>query len=77
MQLQTISVKELRNNFPKIIKRLAKGTDYLNYISKRLTHINPVTSSSQKGLKKLIELRQSFSFKSKKSAVQLIREERD
>ena len=77
MQLQTISVKELRNNMPKIIDSLKKGASYtLIHRSKPVAEINPV-SSSHEGLKKLLELGPSFHFRSKKSAVELIREERD
>lgn len=77
MQLQTISVKELRTNMPKIIKALEKGTSYtLLYRSKAVARIDPI-SSSHEGLKKLIELRPYLSFKSKKSAVELVREVRD
>lgn len=77
MLLQTISVKELRTNLPKIIKSLKKGSSYtLIYRSKPVAEIKSV-SSSHEGLKKLLELRPYFSFKSKKSAVELVREERD
>lgn len=77
MQLQTISVKELRTNMPKIIKALKKGSSYtLIHRSKPVAEIKPV-SSSQEGLKRLLELGPSFHFRSKKSAVELIREERD
>jgi len=76
MQLQTISVKELRNNMPKIIKALQKGANYtLIYRSKPVAKIEPV-SSSYEGLKKLLELGPSFHFRSKKSSVELVREVR-
>ena len=76
MQLQTISVKELRTNMPKIIKALQKGANYrLTYRSKPVAKIESV-SSSHEGLKKLLELRPYLSFKSKKSAVELVREVR-
>ena len=78
MQTQTISVKELRNNFPAVIKALERGTDYtLIYRSKPVAHISPVVSSSHEGLRKLLELAPSLRFRSKKSAVELVREERD
>ncbi|OGD84484.1 hypothetical protein A2696_01345 [Candidatus Curtissbacteria bacterium RIFCSPHIGHO2_01_FULL_41_13] len=77
MQTQTISAKELRNNLPRIINSLKKGKDYtLIYRSKPVAEIRPV-SSSQEGLKMLLAARKTLSFKSKKSAVQLVREERD
>jgi antitoxin (DNA-binding transcriptional repressor) of toxin-antitoxin stability system len=76
-QLQMISTKELRNNLPKIIESLKKGNNYtLIYRSKPVAQLNSV-SSSHEGLKKLLELGPKFRFKSKKSAVELIREERD
>jgi len=78
MQLQTISVKELRNNMPKIIKALQKGANYtLIYRSKPVATISPIVSSSHEGLKKLIELAPHLRFRSKKSAVELVREVRD
>ena len=77
MQLQTISVKELRTNMPKVINSLKKGASYtLIHRSKPVAELKPV-SSSHEGLKKLIELRPYLSFKSKKSAVELVREVRD
>lgn len=78
MQTQIISVKELRNNFPKIRKALKKGVDYtLIYRSKPVARISPIGSSSHEGLKKLIELAPLLRFRSKKSAVELVREVRD
>lgn len=77
MHLQTISIKQLRTNLPKIIESLKKGTSYtLIHRSKPVAQISPL-SSSHEGLKKLLELGPSFHFRSKKSAVELIREERD
>jgi len=77
MQLQTISVKELRTNMPKIIASLKKGASYtLIYRSKPVAHLNPI-SSSQEGLKKLLNAPPSLFFRSKKSAVELIREDRE
>lgn len=76
MQLQTISVKELRTNMPKIINSLKKGASYtLIHRSKPVAKIEPV-SSSHEGLKKLLELGPSFHFRSKKSSVELVREVR-
>lgn len=77
MQLQTISVKELRTNLPKIIKALEKGASYtLLYRSRAVAQINAI-SSSHEGLRKLIELAPKLRFRSKKSAVELVREVRD
>lgn len=76
MQTQTISVKELRTNFPKIRKALEKGQSFsLIYRSKPVARIEPFLSSHE-GLKRLLAAK-SLHFKSKKSAVQLIRDERD
>lgn len=77
MQLQTISVKELRNNFPKIIKALAKGMDYtLIYRSKPIAYIKPIGDMPHK-YKNLLNPPKSLMFNSKLSAVELIRRERD
>ena len=77
MQLQTISTKELRNNLPKIIDSLKRGANFtLIYRSKPVAQIKSL-SSSQEGLRELLKLGKSFHFRSKKSAVELIREERD
>ncbi len=76
MQTQTISVKELRTNLPKIISSLKRGRDYtLIYRSKPVAEIRPVTSSYI-AFQKLLKAK-SLHFKSKKSAVELVREERD
>lgn len=77
MQTQTISAKELRNNFPKVIKALKRGLGYtLIYRSKPVARIQPI-SSSHEGLRRLLNAPRSLHFRSKKSAVQLVREERD
>lgn len=77
MQLQTISVKELRNNMPKIIKSLEKGADYtLIYRSKPVAHIKPISNRPHK-YKNLLNPPRGLIFHSKVSAVELIRRERD
>lgn len=77
MHLQTVSAKELRNNLPRIIESLKRGSDFtLIYRSKPVAQIRSL-SSSQEGLRELLRLGKSLHFKSKKSAVELIREERD
>jgi len=77
MQTQTISAKELRNNFPKIIKALAKGIDYtLIYRSKPVALIKPIGDMPRK-YKNLLNPSKSLMFRSKISAVELIRRERD
>lgn len=75
--MQTISVKELRNNFPRFIQAVQAGESYtLIYRSKPVAQIKPV-SSSQEAFKGFLELGPQFHFKSKKNAVQLTREERN
>ena len=75
--MQTISVKELRNNFPEVIQAIQAGKSYtLIYRSKPVAQIKPI-SSSQEAFKKLLALRTKFHFTSKKNAVELIREERN
>ena len=75
--MQTISVKELRNNFPEVIQAIQAGESYtLIYRSKPVAQIKPI-SSSQEAFKKLLELRTKVHFISKKNAVELIREERN
>jgi antitoxin (DNA-binding transcriptional repressor) of toxin-antitoxin stability system len=77
MQLQTISVKELRNNMPKIIKALGKGADYtLLYRSKPIAYIRPINDRPRK-YKNLLNPPKSLIFSSKTSAVELVRRERD
>ena len=77
MQTQTISVKELRTNFPKIIKALGEGIDYtLIYRSKPVAHIEPIGDAPSK-YKNLLNPPKSLIFRSKISAVELIRRDRD
>lgn len=77
MQLQTISAKELRNNLPKIVDSLKKGSSFtLIYRSRPVAEIKSL-SSSQEGLRELLKLGKSLHFKSQKSSVELIRKERD
>lgn len=75
--MQTISVKELRNNFPEVIQAIQAGKSYtLIYRSKPVAQIKPIFSS-QETFKQLLELGPETHFKSKKNAVLLIREERN
>jgi len=77
MHLQTISVKELRTNLPQIIASIKKGASYtLIHRSKPVAQLNPI-SSSHEGLKRLFNAPPSLFFRSKKSAVELIREDRE
>ncbi len=74
---QTISVKELRTNFAKVRKALAKGqTLTLIYRSKPIGKIKPYVDS-QEGLHRLLNAPKSLFFVSDKSAVDLVREDRD
>lgn len=77
MRLQTISAKELRNNFPKIISALQKGADYtLIYRSKPVAYIKPINGRPRR-YKNLLNPPKGLIFRSKISAVELIRRERD
>ena len=77
MQLQTISVKELRTNMPKIIRALQRGADYtLIYRSKPVAHIKPIDNNQRK-YKNLLNPPKGLMFHSKVSAVELVRRERD
>ena len=77
MQTQTISVKQLRNNFPAVIKALEKGTDYaLIYRSKPIAHIKPIGDMPRK-YKNLLNPPKGLMFRSKISAVELVRRERN
>ncbi len=76
MEPNTISVKQLRNNFPAVLKALEKGLCYtLIYRSKPVAQIKPI-ANSHAGLKALLKMK-PFHFKdSDKSAVELVRAER-
>lgn len=75
--MQTISVKQLRNNFPRFIQAVQAGESYtLIYRSKPVAQIKPI-SASQEAFKGLLELGPKLSFRSKKNAVLLTREERN
>ncbi|MCL4418397.1 MAG: hypothetical protein M1365_17215 [Actinobacteria bacterium] len=77
MKVQTISVKELRNNFPRIRKDLERGISYtLIYRSKPLAEIKPI-EHKKKNYKNLLKPPKSLFFRSKISAVELVRKERD
>lgn len=77
MQTQTISVKELRNNFPAVIKALEKGIGYtLIYRSRPVANIEPIGDMPRK-YKSLLNPPKSLIFQSKVSAVELVRRERD
>ncbi|MFH1536712.1 MAG: hypothetical protein ABID45_01860 [Patescibacteria group bacterium] len=78
---KTISVKEMRQNFPKIEKGLKNGESYvLIKRSEPIGKLSPIPKAKPHGNKSLIELfadpPEEMRFKSKKSAVQLVREDR-
>lgn len=76
MQLQTISVKELRANMPKIIESLKKGASYtLIHRSKPVAEIKSIDRPRK--YKNLLNPPKSLIFSSKISAVELVRRERD
>jgi len=78
-----ISIKELRTNMPAIRSGLEKGITYtIIYRSKPIGKLEPITKSRRvKGRKSLVELfanpPKEMTFKSKKTAVELVREERN
>lgn len=77
MWQQTISVKELRTNFPKVKKALERGVNYtLIYRSKPIAQIRPLGSSPD-ALQALLNAPSSLHFSSKKTAVELVRKVRD
>ena len=78
---KTISVKEMRQNFPKIEKGLKNGESYiLIKRSKPIGRILPISRPKPYGDKNLAQLfanpPKEMRFKGKKSAVEMVREER-
>ena len=78
---QTISVKELRLDLPKIIKRLERGERFtLIYHSKPVGELVPrreLKVLPKGALDFWANPPKKFMFSSKKSAVELVREDRD
>lgn len=74
----TISVKQLREEFPKIKKALQKGDNFiLIYHSKPLAEIYPYRRKKKKGgglIEFLAHLPEDALFRSKKSSVDIVRE---
>ena len=80
MNLQPISVKDLRENFPRVRKELSSGLSYLLiYRSKPIAEIRPLLKDERKNkvLEVLANPPKKLQFQSNVSAVKLIRRERD
>ena len=74
----TISVKQLREEFPKIRKALKKGNNFiLIYHSQPLAQIFPYPGTKKKhkgAIEWLANLPQEALFRSQKSSVEIVRE---
>lgn len=80
MQIQPISVKYLRENFSFVREKLKEGLSFLLiYRSQAIAKIEPIgeEKSGNKILQTLITPPKNLCFKSTKSAVSLVRKERD
>ena len=80
MNLQPISVKDLRENFPRVREELNNGFSYLLiYRSKPIAEIRPLLKNEKnnKVLQVLANPPKRLQFQSNVSAVRLIRRERD
>ena len=80
MNLQPISVKDLRENFPKVREELNNGFSYLLiYRSKPIAEIRPLLKNEKnnKVLQVLANPPKKLQFQSNVSAVKLVRQERD
>lgn len=81
MSITTISTKELRLNLPKIRRGLARGRKYLLiHRSKPIAEVVPPGESfpsSAEALEFFSNPPKKLLFRSKKSAVELIREDRE
>ena len=80
MNLQPISVKDLRENFPRVREELNNGLSYLLiYRSKPIAEIRPLLKNEGKNkvLQVLANPPKKLQFQSNVSAVKLIRRERD
>ena len=80
MNLQPISVKDLRENFPRVREELNNGLSYLLiYRSKPIAEIRPLLKNEgkNKALQVLANPPKKLQFQSNVSAVKLIRRERD
>lgn len=79
MELQAISVKNLRENFPKVREGLKNGFPYLLiYRSEPIAEIRPLRKRKKNNVFKILaNPPKTLQFKSKISSVELIRRERD
>ena len=80
MNLQPISVKDLRENFPKVREELNNGFSYLLiYRSKPIAEIRPLLKNEKnnKVLQVLANPPKKLQFQSNVSSVKLVRQERD
>ena len=80
--IKALSVKELRANLPRVIEEIQEGTHFiLIYHSKPVGELRPLPSEKSKGsgedpFSLLVNPPKELVFSSKKSAVQLVREDR-
>ncbi len=80
MNLQPISVKDLRENFPRVREELNNGFSYLLiYRSKPIAEIRPLLKNEKnnKVLQVLANPPKKLQFQSNVSSVKLVRQERD
>lgn len=80
MQAQPISVKYLRENFSLVRQSLKNGRSFLLiYRSEPIAKLEPVsdTKTGNKLLQNLLSLPDKLRFKSNKSSVELVRQDRD
>jgi len=76
---QALSVKELRTQFPSVVERLSHGQDFIViHRSKPIARLSPYASrrAPADALKFFAKPPKRLRFRSKKSAVQLVRDER-
>lgn len=80
MQVQPISVKYLRENFASVRQSLKNGRSFLLiYRSEPIASLEPVKQkkTGNQLLQRLLSLSDKLNFKSNKSSVELVRQERD
>lgn len=80
MQAQAISVKYLRENFSLVRQSLKNGRSFLLiYRSEPIARLEPVsvTKAGNKLLQNLLLLPDKLKFRSNKSSVELVRQDRD
>ena len=80
---RSLSIKELRNRLPEILEHIQNGITYtLIYRSHPVGQIGPVQddekpTTSKNSLAFFTNPKNRIKFKTKKTAVQMVREERD